>query len=175
MAILSGLICAPIAPSLASRLALPQMVTQNADPKGTAYTITIDSSADSITTGISAEDRAQTCRILASPHARVDSFRRPGHIIPLTAQPGGVRQRRGHTEAAVDLCRLAGKAPVGVIAELVEDGEFVEGVPEVGGNNGMMRRDGCLRFGKRWGIKICTIQDLVIYLDRADGVINQRH
>ncbi|KAJ6000907.1 hypothetical protein N7481_001316 [Penicillium waksmanii] len=170
----SGLICAPITPNLASRLGLPQMVTQNSDPKGTAYTIAIDSSADSITTGISAEDRALTCRTLASPNARVDSFRRPGHIIPLAARPGGVRQRKGHTEAAVDLCRLAGKAPVGVIAELVEDGEIVEGIPEVGGNNGMMRRDGCLRFGKRWGIRVCTIEDLVIYLVREEGIANTR-
>ncbi|KAJ5203392.1 hypothetical protein N7449_005471 [Penicillium cf. viridicatum] len=165
----SGLICAPITPDLATRLALPQMVTENADPKCTAYTVTIDSSDDSVTTGISAEDRALTCRTLASPTAQIDSFRRPGHIIPLQARPGGVRERTGHTEAAVDFCKLAGKAPAGVIAELVEDGDIVEGVAEVGGNNGMMRRDGCLRFGKKWGIKVCTIEDLVLYLDRVEG------
>ncbi|KAJ5522396.1 hypothetical protein N7527_006511 [Penicillium freii] len=165
----SGLICAPITPDLATRLALPQMVTENADPKCTAYTVTIDSSDDSVTTGISAEDRALTCRTLASPTAQIDSFRRPGHIIPLQARPGGVRERTGHTEAAVDFCKLAGKAPAGVIAELVEDGEIVEGVAEIGGNNGMMRRDGCLRFGKKWGIKVCTIEDLVPYLDRVEG------
>ncbi|CAI7571992.1 unnamed protein product [Penicillium glandicola] len=165
----SGLICAPITPDLATRLALPQMVTENADPKCTAYTVTIDSSDDSVTTGISAEDRALTCRTLASPTAQIDSFRRPGHIIPLQARPGGVRERTGHTEAAVDFCKLAGKAPAGVIAELVEDGELVEGVAEIGGNNGMMRRDGCLRFGKKWGIKVCTIEDLVAYLDRLEG------
>ncbi|KGO73325.1 3,4-dihydroxy-2-butanone 4-phosphate synthase, RibB [Penicillium italicum] len=165
----SGLICAPITPDLATRLALPQMVTENADPKCTAYTVTIDSSDDSVTTGISAEDRALTCRTLASPTAQIDSFRRPGHIIPLQARPGGVRERTGHTEAAVDFCKLAGKAPAGVIAELVEDGETLEGVAEIGGNNGMMRRDGCLRFGKKWGIKVCTIEDLVEYLDRVEG------
>ncbi|CAI7596649.1 unnamed protein product [Penicillium crustosum] len=165
----SGLICAPITPDLATRLALPQMVAENADPKCTAYTVTIDSSDDSVTTGISAEDRALTCRTLASPTAQIDSFRRPGHIIPLQARPGGVRERTGHTEAAVDFCKLAGKAPAGVIAELVEDGEIVEGVAEIGGNNGMMRRDGCLRFGKKWGIKVCTIEDLVLYLDRVEG------
>ncbi|GLI75822.1 3,4-dihydroxy 2-butanone 4-phosphate synthase [Penicillium ochrochloron] len=165
----SGLICAPIPPPLATRLALPQMVAENADPKGTAYTITIDSSDDSVTTGISAEDRALTCRTLASPDARIDSFRRPGHIIPLQARAGGVRERKGHTEAAVDFCRLAGKAPVGVIAELVEGGEVVEGVAEIRGNNGMMRRDGCLRFGKQWGIKVCTIEDLVEYLERTES------
>ncbi|KAJ5823563.1 3-4-dihydroxy-2-butanone 4-phosphate synthase RibB [Penicillium robsamsonii] len=172
----SGLICAPITPELATRLALPQMVTENADPKCTAYTVTIDSSDDSVTTGISAEDRALTCRTLASPTAQIDSFRRPGHIIPLQARPGGVRERTGHTEAAVDFCKLAGKAPAGVIAELVEEGEVVQGVAEIGGNNGMMRRDGCLRFGKKWGIKVCTIEDLVEYLDRAEGgAANGKH
>lgn len=145
------------------------MVAENADPKGTAYTITIDASDASVTTGISAEDRALTCRTLASPDAQIDSFRRPGHIIPLQARAGGVRERKGHTEAAVEFCRLAGKAPVGVIAELVEGGEVVEGVAEIRGNNGMMRRDGCLRFGKKWGIKVCTIEDLVEYLERTEG------
>lgn len=151
------------------------MVTENADPKGTAYTITIDSSDASVTTGISAEDRALTCRTLASPDARIDSFRRPGHIIPLQARPGGVRERKGHTEAAVDFCRLAGKAPAGVIAELVEEGETVENVAEIRGQNGMMRRDGCLRFGKKWGLKVCTIEDLVEYLEKTEGVTNGRH
>lgn len=80
-----------------------------------------------------------------------------------------MRERTGHTEAAVDLCRLAGKSPAGVIAELVEDGEMVEGVAEMGGSNGMMRRDGCLRFGKKWGIKVCTIEDLVEYIERTEG------
>ncbi|KAJ5662514.1 3-4-dihydroxy-2-butanone 4-phosphate synthase RibB [Penicillium maclennaniae] len=166
----SGLICAPITPELALRLALPQMVTENADPKGTAYTVTIDSSDASVTTGISAEDRALTCRTLASPDAKVDSFRRPGHIIPLQARPGGVRERSGHTEAAVEFCRLAGKAPAGVIAELVEWGEVTEGVAEIRGENGMMRRDGCLKFGKKWGIKVCTIEDLVKYVEKTEGV-----
>lgn len=145
------------------------MVTENADPKGTAYTITIDSSDPSVTTGISAHDRALACRTLASPEAQIHDFRRPGHIIPLRAKGGGVRERKGHTEAAVEFCRLAGKASVGVIAELVEEGETVEGVPEIGGSNGMMRRDGCLKFGKRWGIKVCTIEDLVDYLGRTEG------
>lgn len=69
----------------------------------------------------------------------------------------------------MEFCRLAGKRPAGVIAELVEDGEPVEGVAEIRGNNGMMRRDGCLRFGKRWGIRVCTIEDLVGYLERVEG------
>ncbi|KAL4892700.1 DHBP synthase RibB-like alpha/beta domain-containing protein [Aspergillus ambiguus] len=173
----SGLICAPITPDIASRLHLPQMVIENADPKGTAYTISIDSSDPSVTTGISAEDRSLACRTLASPTAAPEDFRRPGHIIPLQARSGGVRERKGHTEAAVEFCRLAGKAPAGVIAELVEDGEIVEGVPEIRGNNGMMRRDGCLRFGKKWGIKVCTIEDLVEYLEKTEGPskLNGKH
>lgn len=150
------------------------MVAENADPKGTAYTVTIDSSDESVTTGISAEDRALTCRTLASPDAQVDSFRRPGHIIPLQARPGGVRERSGHTEAAVEFCRLAGKAPAGVIAELVEWGDVTEGVPEIQGENGMMRRDGCLKFGKKWGIKVCTIEDLIKYVEKTEGA-NGRH
>lgn len=85
-----------------------------------------------------------------------------------------MRQRKGHTEAAVEFCRLAGKSPAGVIAELVEDGEIVEGVPEISGNNGMMRRDGCLKFGRKWGIKVCTIEDLVEYVERSEAV-NGKH
>lgn len=150
------------------------MVIENTDPKGTAYTVSIDSADSSVTTGISAQDRALACRILASPSASPDDFRRPGHIIPLQAKAGGVRQRKGHTEAAVEFCRLAGKAPAGVIAELVEDGEIVEGVPEISGNNGMMRRDGCLKFGRKWGIKVCTIEDLVEYVERTESV-NGKH
>ncbi|KAL4983980.1 DHBP synthase RibB-like alpha/beta domain-containing protein [Aspergillus falconensis] len=165
----SGLICAPITPEIANRLQLPQMVLENTDPKGTAYTVSIDSADPSITTGISAHDRALACRTLASPSARPQDFRRPGHIIPLQAKAGGIRQRKGHTEAAVEFCRLAGKAPAGVIAELVEDGEVVEGVAEIRGNNGMMRRDGCLKFGRKWGLKVCTIEDLVEYVERVEG------
>lgn len=155
------------------------MVTENADPKGTAYTVSIDSNDPSVTTGISAHDRTLACRMLADPRAKPESFRRPGHIIPLRAKSGGVRERKGHTEATIDFCRLAGKAPAGVIAELVEDGELVEGVPEIRGNNGMMRRDGCLKFGKRWGIKVCTIEDLIEYLTKTEGsplpVVNGKH
>ena len=144
------------------------MVAENADPNRTAYTISIDSNHPTITTGISAHDRALTCRTLALPSASEAHFRRPGHVFPLRARSGGVRERQGHTEAAVELCRLAGKQEVGVICELVEDGEEVEGSAErVEG--GMMRRDGCLRFGKRWGLKVCTIEDLVDYVYKNEG------
>ncbi|KAH0544560.1 3,4-dihydroxy 2-butanone 4-phosphate synthase [Glutinoglossum americanum] len=164
----SGLICAPIPSSLTRALNLPQMVTPNTDPHQTAYTISIDASHASLTTGISSHDRALTCRMLASPLSTPSSFRRPGHLFPLRARGGGVRERRGHTEAAVEFCLLAGKRPVGVISELVGEGEIVEGRAEVGGS-GMLRRDGCLRFGRRWGLRVCTIEGLCDYLERIEG------
>ncbi|KAI4121286.1 MAG: hypothetical protein LQ338_006452 [Usnochroma carphineum] len=166
----SGLICTPLPASLTEKLELPQMVKANADPNRTAYTISIEASDPSITTGISAHDRALTCRTLASPDASTTSFRRPGHVFPLRARDGGIRERRGHTEAAVEFCRLAGKVPVGVICELVEDGDEVEGpkAERIGG--GMMRRDACLKFGRKWGLKVCTIEDLVEYVEEKSEV-----
>ncbi|EKD20411.1 3,4-dihydroxy-2-butanone 4-phosphate synthase [Drepanopeziza brunnea f. sp. 'multigermtubi' MB_m1] len=164
----SGLICAPMTPALTTHFDLPQMVSANEDPNRTAYTVSIDAESPETTTGISAHNRALTCRTLASKEATKASFRRPGHVFPLRAREGGIRERTGHTEAAVEFCRLAGKAPVGVICELVEDGEEVAGQalrrePE------MMRRDGCLAFGKKWGLKVCTIEDLVEYVEKTEG------
>lgn len=144
------------------------MVLENEDLEGTAYTISIDASDPSITTGISAHDRALTCRTLASKSSRKESFRRPGHVFPLRAREGGVRERRGHTEATIEFCKLAGKPLAGVLSELVEEGNEVEGKTERV-HGGMTRRDGCLRFGKRWGIRTCTIDDLVLYLNRRCG------
>ncbi len=148
----SGLICAPLPPHLCTTLALPPMIPpeHNADTKGTAYTISVDADSPALSTGISAHDRALTCRTLAAEGTTARDLRRPGHVFPLRAREGGVRERRGHTEAAVEFCRLAGKREVGVIAELVEDGEGVEeGRAErvVGKLGGMMRREGCLRLG----------------------------
>ena len=141
------------------------MVLENADPRRTAYTITVDASHPSITTGISAHDRALTCRTLASPSAIASSFCRPGHVLPLQARDGGVRVRMGHTEAAVEFCALAGMRPAAAICELVEDGTEVAGKAERK-ETGMMRRDGCLRFGKKWGLRVCTIEDLVAFLEK---------
>lgn len=147
------------------------MVQANADPNRTAYTVSVDAEHPDTTTGISAYDRALTCRTLASPGASKHSFRRPGHVFPLRAREGGIRERRGHTEAAVEFCRLTGKRPVGVICELVDDGvEGGEGVDKkaerIGG--GMLRRDGCLAFGKKWGLRVCTIEDLVKYVEQEE-------
>ncbi|KAL2867264.1 3,4-dihydroxy-2-butanone-4-phosphate synthase [Aspergillus lucknowensis] len=164
----SGLICAPMAPHIASRLDLRQMVSKNTDANGTAFTVTVDSFDPSLSTGISAHDRALTCRQLASPKARAGDFRRPGHIAPLRERDGGLTERRGHTEATVALCRLAGRTEVGVIGEMIEEGLQIEGEPKISGPNGMLRRDGCLQFGRRWGIKVCTTEDLVSYLKKKD-------
>ncbi|KAK5174007.1 3,4-dihydroxy 2-butanone 4-phosphate synthase [Saxophila tyrrhenica] len=160
----SGFLCTALPPSLAAQLELPQMVNHNADPNRTAYTITIDA-AEGVTTGISAQDRSLTCRKLAEGKVRKEHFRKPGHIVPLQAREGGVRTRAGHTEAAVEFCQLASKAPVGVLSEIVEDGEEVEGKAEMSGGFGMMRRDGCLAFAKRFGLKAVTIEDLIRYLE----------
>lgn len=166
----SGLLCAPILPSLAARLELPQMVVHNTDPNRTAYTITIDAD-NGTTTGISAQDRSLTCKLLADPNVHKDVFRRPGHIVPLQARQGGVRVRPGHTEAAIDFCELAGKEPVGVLAELVLDGLEVPGRAERSGGFGMMRRDDCLAFAQKYNMKAVTIEDLVKYLEDVKGKI----
>lgn len=163
----SGFLCAALPPSLAAALELPQMVSHNADPNRTAYTITIDA-AEGVTTGISAQDRSLTCRKLAEAKVRKEHFRRPGHIVPLQAREGGVRTRAGHTEAAVEFCQLAGKAPVGVLSEIVEDGTDVEGLAEMGEGFGMMRRDGCLAFARKFGLMVVTIEDLIRYMEEEE-------
>lgn len=150
----SGVICVPLDGDRADALALPPMVAVNEDAKGTAYTVSCDA-AVGVSTGISATDRALTARVLADPGSRPASLTRPGHVFPLRAVNGGVRQRAGHTEAAVDLCRLAGLEPVGVIAEVVYD------------NGEMMRLDGLRTFAIEHGCPLISIEDLVAYLEKA--------
>ncbi|CAD6443921.1 bfe86ae7-5036-48c3-a49b-acbb756943de [Sclerotinia trifoliorum] len=164
----SGIICTPIPSSLTTQFDLPQMVDSNEDPNRTAYTISIDANHPSTSTGISAHDRSLTCRTLADPKAGPQSLRRPGHVFPLRAREGGVRERPGHTEAAVEFCILAGKPPVGVICEIVDDGEEVSG-EAIRKDPGMLRRDGCLAFGKKWGLRVCTIEALVEYMEKKEG------
>jgi 3,4-dihydroxy 2-butanone 4-phosphate synthase/GTP cyclohydrolase II len=147
----SGFICAPMTNEIADRLELPIMVVNNEDPRGTNYTVSVDA-ADRISTGISAADRAHTLRVLANLDSTPSSVHRPGHIMPLRARDGGVRERDGHTEATVDLLKLAGLTPVGAISEIVaEDGE-------------MMRLPGLIQLGEREGIVVITIESLVEYL-----------
>jgi 3,4-dihydroxy 2-butanone 4-phosphate synthase/GTP cyclohydrolase II len=116
----SGVLCAPMPAERADALALPPMVDRNEDARGTAYTVSVDA-REGVTTGISAADRSRTLAVLADPAATAADLIRPGHVFPLRARPGGVLERPGHTEAAVDLCRLAGLPPVALIAEVVED------------------------------------------------------
>lgn len=151
----SGLLCAPMSNSVADQLDLPMMVQHNEDVRSTAYTVTVDA-AHGITTGISASDRATTVRALANRDASPDDVRRPGHVLPLRAVDGGVRSRNGHTEAAVEMMRLAGLRPVAVIAEIVqEDGE-------------MMRLPGLLELGAAEDIPVITIEQLIDYLNERD-------
>lgn len=161
----SGYLCAPMPGSLADALDLPAMVAlaSNADARRTCYTVSVDAVGSG--TGISAVDRARTCNALAGAQARPESFVRPGHILPLRAVDGGVCERQGHTEATVELCRLAGLREVGVIGELVEEGED-SGAGALGerSGTGMMRRNECLAFGRKYGIRVITIEDLVGYV-----------
>ncbi|CRK14905.1 hypothetical protein BN1708_011309 [Verticillium longisporum] len=168
----SGLICAPLAPHLTESLELPQMVplTATQDPRGTAYTLSVDAADPSVTTGISAHDRALTCRTLAAKGSKPADLRRPGHVFPLRAREGGVRVRPGHTEAAVDFARLAGTGDAGVICELVEDGVEVEGKALREGG-GMMRAEGCIAFARKFALKVVTIADLVAYLEKTEGKV----
>jgi len=151
----SGLICAPMPADLADSLNLPPMVESNEDARSTAYTVSVDA-ADGVTTGISAHDRALTLNVLANPQSTATSIIRPGHILPLRAVDGGVRQRGGHTEAAVELMTLAGLQPVGAIAEVVaEDGS-------------MMRLPGLLELGERESVPVITIEQLIVHLNEID-------
>src|SRR5438477_10898287 len=116
----SGIVCAPLSGDEARRLRLDPMVAANDAPLGTAFTITVDV-RHGLSTGISAEERTNTVRALANPNSGAADFARPGHVFPLVAKEGGVLMRSGHTEACVDLCRLAGLPAVGVLAELMND------------------------------------------------------
>ena len=148
----SGYLCAPMTNEIADRLNLPLMVEHNEDWRGTAYTVSVDA-ADRLSTGISASDRAHTLRVLADPESTPKSLIRPGHILPLRAVDGGVRERDGHTEAAVDLMKLAGLEPVAAIGEIVdEDGE-------------MMRLPGLLAMGEAASVPVITIEALIRFME----------
>ena len=153
----SGYICTPMPESWADRLGLPLMVADNRDPLRTAYTVTVDA-AQGVTTGISAADRALTIRVLAQEDSTASDFIRPGHVVPLRAKDGGVLVRGGHTEAAVDLCRLAGLTPVGAIGELVHD------------DGSMMRLPAVLDLGAQHNLPVITIAALIAWRPPHDRV-----
>ncbi len=150
----SGMLCAPMPADRAEALGLPRMVERNEDSLRTDYTVSCDA-ATGVSTGISAADRARTARVLADPGAVPADLVRPGHVFPLRARPGGVLERPGHTEAAVDLCRLAGLTPVGIIAELVED------------DGSMSRWNQIVALGQRYDLPVLTIADLRTHLSAA--------
>lgn len=123
----SGIVCLCLTPAHAERLQLPPMVAENGSRYGTAFTVSIEA-AEGVSTGVSASDRVTTIRAAIAPHARPEHLARPGHVYPLIAREGGVRERRGHTEAAVELARLAGFSPAGVLCELMNpDGSMMRG------------------------------------------------
>lgn len=148
----SGYLCAPMTNEIADRLRLPLLWAESEDPRGTAYTVSVDA-ADRLSTGISASDRAHTLRVLADPESTPASLIRPGHILPLRAVDGGVRERDGHTEATVDLLKLAGLEPVGVIGELVED------------SGEMMRLPALLKLGADFDVPVITIEELIRFME----------
>ncbi|MFI1355766.1 bifunctional 3,4-dihydroxy-2-butanone-4-phosphate synthase/GTP cyclohydrolase II [Streptomyces sp. NPDC020898] len=157
-----GMICAPMEGDELDRLELPQMVQNNTESMRTAFTVTVDASpAHGVTTGISASDRATTLQLLASGTAQVDDFMRPGHIFPLRARSGGVLVRNGHTEAAVDLARLAGLRPAGAIVEIAgEDGRMLR-LPEL------------IPFARKHGLTIISIEDLIAYRKSAEPTVRR--
>jgi 3,4-dihydroxy 2-butanone 4-phosphate synthase/GTP cyclohydrolase II len=146
----SGVLCAPLLGERLDELALPLMVSVNTEPMRTAYTITVDA-AEGTTTGISAADRAKTLNLLASKTSEPHEFVRPGHVLPLRYRPGGVLKRAGHTEAAVDLARLAGCEPAGVLAEVVNDDGTMSRMPEL------------VEFCREHDLLLISIADLIRY------------
>src|SRR3989449_9641230 len=146
----SGVICVPMTAERLEQLDLPQMVARNEARLGTAFTVSVDA-REGVTTGISAADRARTIKLLADPKSRPADLVKPGHIFPLKARDGGVLVRAGQTEAAVDLCRLAGLEPVGVICEITNPDGSMSRLPEL------------KRFAKRHGLKMITVKDLIAY------------
>ena len=158
----SGVICVPMEGAELDRLELPLMtpLSANTERMRTAYTISVDA-AEGVTTGISAADRARTIRLLAEPGTSPGDLARPGHVFPLRYRVGGVLRGAGHTEAAVDLARLAVLRPAGVLAEIVNDDGTMTRVPEL------------LEFKKRFGLKFCTIDALIAYRRQSEKLVER--
>lgn len=153
-----GVLCVPITKARATELELPHQVPNNTSMLETPFTVTVDK-LEGCSTGVSAHDRAETIKALADPTSKPETFGRPGHINPLYAQENGVLQRSGHTEAAVDLCRLAGCYPAGVLMEIMNEDGTMARMPDLQVK------------AKEWGMKIISIKDLIAYrLDREAGI-----
>jgi 3,4-dihydroxy 2-butanone 4-phosphate synthase/GTP cyclohydrolase II len=156
----SGLVCVGMDPQRLDDLRLPPMVAASDDPRGTAFSVSVDLKLGT-STGISASDRALTARALAGPFVGADEFSRPGHVFPLRARPGGVLKRAGHTEAAVDLCRLAGLLPAGVLAEITN----VDGT--------MARRPDLVEFARLHDLVLLSVADLVRYRMNRESLVTR--
>lgn len=155
-----GLICAPMTQQRAAKLGLELMVQENSDKFGTAFTVSVDAK-EGTTTGISAPDRSKTVSVLIDDSTQPEDLRKPGHIFPLAARKGGVLVRAGHTEGAVDLPRLAGLKPAGVICEILND------------DGTMARRPQLDKFAKEHGLKIATISDLIKYRQHKERLVHR--
>ena len=156
-----GLICAPITENISKRLGLNLMVGTNTDPQDTAFTVSIDLKGSGVTTGISASDRAATIRALIDKKTKANQFSKPGHVFPLVAKSGGVLRRTGHTEAAIDLPRLAGLKPAGVIVEIMNEDGTMARVPDL------------IKVASKFSLKIISIEDLVAYRMEHDSLIEK--
>jgi 3,4-dihydroxy 2-butanone 4-phosphate synthase/GTP cyclohydrolase II len=156
----SGIVCVPLPGERLRELGLPLMVAENSESQGTEFTVSVDLKLGT-TTGISAADRAKTIRGLANPGALADDFLRPGHIFPLRAREGGVLRRPGHTEAAVDLARLSGSQPAGVLCEIVN------------GDGTMMRGAALASFAERHGLPFLAVADLIAYRRSRERIIER--
>ncbi|MEN9574199.1 MAG: hypothetical protein RL514_2054 [Verrucomicrobiota bacterium] len=155
-----GLICVPTTGERLKQLGIERMVTQNRESFKTDFQVSVDATRG-ITTGISAADRAKTIQVMADPTALPDNLVQPGHIFPLRAKPGGVLQRAGHTEAAVDLVRLAGCRPIGVICEIMSDDGTMARLPEL------------RKFARKHKLKICSIADLISYRRSREKLVER--
>ncbi|MGP9818450.1 3,4-dihydroxy-2-butanone-4-phosphate synthase [Salinarimonas sp. NSM] len=155
-----GIVCAPVTAAEAKRLRLDPMVASNDAPLGTAFTVSVDV-RHGLTTGISAEQRCNTVRALANGNMGAEDFVRPGHVFPLVAKEGGVLMRSGHTEAAVDLCRLAGLPEVGVICELANDDGTV------------MKGEQIVAFAERHGLVRVSVADMIAYRQRRESLVTR--
>lgn len=157
-----GLVCMPLEQNHATSLNLKEMVSKNEDPKGTAFTVSVDAShKHGVSTGISASDRAKTIKVLLDSQTKTDDLQRPGHIFPLVAKPGGVLKRAGHTEAAVDFAKLAGLKPAGVICEIIKDDGEMARMPDLE------------IFAQEHGFNIYTIKDLIAYRVKQESLIEK--
>lgn len=155
-----GVLCAPTTISRCDELDLPHQVTDNTSVLGTPFTVTIDK-LDGCTTGVSAHDRAETIKALADPASKPGSFGRPGHVSPLYAQDNGVLRRSGHTEATIDLCRMAGLYPAGALMDIMNDDGTMARLPEL------------IEFGKKYDLKVISIKDMIAYRLKHETLVER--